>query len=67
MPLTGEEIRANLTHFVARWSIRDGYENGEAQLFLSELFACYGQDLATVAKFEQFAPHPRCGPNAPIT
>jgi hypothetical protein len=54
MALTGEEIRANLTHFVARWSVRDGYEKGEAQLFLNELFACYGQDLATVAKFEQF-------------
>lgn len=54
MALTGEEIRANLTQFVARWSVRDGYEKGEAQLFLNELFACYGQDLATVAKFEQF-------------
>jgi hypothetical protein len=54
MTLTGEEIRANLTHFVARWSVRDGYEKGEAQLFLNELFACYGQDLAAVAKFEQF-------------
>jgi hypothetical protein len=54
MALTGEEIRANLTHFVARWSVRDGYEKGEAQLFLNELFTCYGQDLATVAKFEQF-------------
>lgn len=54
MPLTGEEIRANLTHFVARWSVRDGYEKGEAQLFLNELFACYGQDLATVARFEEF-------------
>jgi hypothetical protein len=28
MPLTGEEIRANLTRFVARWSVRDGYERG---------------------------------------
>ena len=54
MALTGEEIRASLTRFVARWSVRDGYEKGEAQLFLNELFACYGQDLAAVAKFEQF-------------
>lgn len=54
MPVTGEEIRASLTHFVARWSVRDGYEKGEAQLFLNELFACYGQDLAAVASFEQF-------------
>jgi hypothetical protein len=54
MAVTGEEIRANLTHFVARWSVRDGYEKGEAQLFLNELFACYGQDLASVAKLEAF-------------
>ncbi len=54
MPLTGEEIRANLTRFVAHWSIRDGYERGEAQTFLTELFACYGQRLSDVAKFEQF-------------
>ena len=26
MALTGEEIRANLTRFVARWSVRDGNE-----------------------------------------
>ena len=54
MPLTGEEIRANLTRFVAHWSVRDGYERGEAQTFLTELFACYGQRLSDVAKFEQF-------------
>lgn len=54
MPVTGEEIRANLTRFVARWSVRDGYEKGEAQLFLNELFACYGQDLAAVASLEPF-------------
>ncbi len=46
MPPTGEEIRANLTRFVARWSVRDGYERGEAQTFLTELFACYGQRLS---------------------
>jgi len=54
MPLSGEEIRANLTRFVAHWSVRDGYERGEAQTFLTELFACYGQRLSDVAKFEQF-------------
>jgi hypothetical protein len=54
MPLTGEEIRANLTRFVARWSVRDGYEKGEAQTFLTELFACYGQRLSDVAEFERF-------------
>ena len=33
MPLTGEEIRANLTHFVARWSVRAGYEKGKRSSF----------------------------------
>ncbi|HET6571457.1 MAG TPA: hypothetical protein VFG58_08225 [Solirubrobacterales bacterium] len=47
MPLTGEEIRTNLTRFVAHWSVRDGYERGEAQTFLTELFACYGKRLPT--------------------
>lgn len=54
MPLTGEEIRANLTRFVAHWSLRRGYERGEAQTFLNELFACYGQRLSDVAEFERF-------------
>src|SRR3954447_4558914 len=54
MPLTGEEIRASLTRFVAHWSVRDGYERGEAQTFLTELFACYGQRLSDVAGFERF-------------
>ncbi len=54
MPLTGEEIRANLTRFVARWSVREGYERGEAQTFLTELFDCYGQRLSDVAEFERF-------------
>lgn len=54
MALTGEQIRADLNRFVARWSIRDGYERGEAQTFLTELFACYGQPLSDVAKFEHF-------------
>jgi MmeI, N-terminal domain/MmeI, helicase spacer domain len=54
MPLIAEEIRADLTRFVARWSVRDGYERGEAQTFLTELFACYGQRLSDVAQFERF-------------
>src|SRR6476661_8004008 len=54
MPLTAEEIRASLSRFVARWSVRDGYEKGEAQPFLIELFDCFGQDLADVARFEHF-------------
>jgi N-6 DNA Methylase len=54
MAITGEEIRANLTRFVARWSVRDGYERGEAQTFLTELFDCYGKRLSDVAEFERF-------------
>lgn len=54
MPLTSEEIRADLTRFVARWSVRDGNERKEAQTFLTELFACYGQRLSDVAEFEHF-------------
>jgi hypothetical protein len=54
MPISGEEVRANLTRFVARWSVRDGYERGEAQTFLTELFDCYGQRLSDVAEFERF-------------
>ena len=54
MPLTGEEIRASLTRFVARWSVREGNERSEAQTYLTELFACFGQRLTDVARFEQF-------------
>lgn len=54
MALTGDEIRASLTKFVARWSVREGNERGEAQTFLTELFECYGQRLSDIAKFEQF-------------
>ena len=38
MALTGEEIRARLSVFAARWSVYDGSERGEAQTFLNELF-----------------------------
>jgi hypothetical protein len=54
MPLTGEEISAILTRFVARWSVRDGYERGEAQTFLTELFDCYGQRLSQVTDAANF-------------
>lgn len=54
MAPTGEEIRANLTRFVARWSVREGNERSEAQTFLTELFQCFGQRLSDVAKFEHF-------------
>jgi hypothetical protein len=47
LPLTGEEIRARLTRFAASWSPYPGSERSGAQLFLNELFECYGQDLRT--------------------
>lgn len=53
MALTGEEIRARLAAFAARWSVYEGSERGEAQTFLNELFTCYGTDRSAVAKFEQ--------------
>jgi hypothetical protein len=37
--LTGEEIRAALTAFAARWSVYEGTERSEAQTYLNELFA----------------------------
>jgi hypothetical protein len=40
MPISGEEIRANLVRFVAGWSVRDGCERGEEQNFLTEFFDC---------------------------
>ena len=54
MPLNEEGIRAELTKLVARWSVKEGNERQEAQTFLIELFACYGQRLDDVATFEQF-------------
>lgn len=56
MALTEEEIRANLTRFVARWSVKEGNERQEAQTYLIELFACFGRQLDDVATFEQFTP-----------
>lgn len=46
--LTGEEIRARLTAFAARWSLYDGSERSEAQTFLNDLLECYGSDRRTV-------------------
>jgi hypothetical protein len=52
--LTGEEIRQRLVEFAAEWSVYDGSERAEAQTFLNELFACYGQDRQAVgARFEE--------------
>ena len=53
MPLTGEEIRARLTAFAARWSVYDRSERAEAQTFLNELFECYGTRRIDVATFEE--------------
>jgi hypothetical protein len=50
--LTGEEIRARLTAFAARWSVYEGSERSEAQTFVNELFECYGQKRSDVAIFE---------------
>jgi len=52
VPPTGEEIRARLTAFAARWSVYEGSERSEAQTFLNELFACYGTERPAVAWFE---------------
>ena len=51
--MTGEEIRARLTAFAARWSVYEGGERAEAQTFLNELFECYGIRRSDVARFEQ--------------
>ena len=50
--MTGEEIRAALTAFAARWSVYEGSERAEAQTFLNELFECYGTRRSDVADFE---------------
>jgi hypothetical protein len=51
--LTGEEIRARLTVFAARWSVYEGSERSEAQTFINELFECYGTRRTDVARFEE--------------
>ena len=51
--MTGEEIRARLTAFAARWSVYEGGERAEAQTFLNELFECYGTHRQDVATFEE--------------
>ena len=53
MALSGEEIRRRLQVFASRWSVYDRSERAEAQTFLNELFACYGQDRQAVATFEE--------------
>jgi hypothetical protein len=54
MAPTGEEIRARLTAFAAKWSVYDGTERAEAQTFLNQLFECYGTDREAVARFEPY-------------
>ena len=53
MALTGEEIRARLTAFAARWSVYEGTERAEAQTFLNQLFECYGTERGEFARFEE--------------
>jgi hypothetical protein len=54
VPPSGEEIRQRLVEFAAKWSVYDGSERAEAQTFLNDLFACYGQDRQAVgARFEE--------------
>lgn len=52
--MTGEELKRNLVDFARKWSLYDGTERAEAQTFLNELFAAYGQDRREVgARFEE--------------
>jgi hypothetical protein len=52
--MTAEEIKRNLVELARRWSLYNGTERAEAQTFLNELFAAYGQDRYEVgAHFEQ--------------
>lgn len=54
MALSAEQIRRRLVDFAAKWSVYEGSERAEAQTFLNELFACYGQDRQTIgARFEE--------------
>jgi len=53
MALSGDEIRHRLSTFAAKWSVYTGSERSEAQTYLNELFACYGQDRSEVARFEE--------------
>lgn len=54
MPLSAESIRQNLVAFGEKWSLYQGSERAEAQTFLNELFACYGQNRQAVgARFEE--------------
>lgn len=45
MPPNGEEIRARLAAFAARWLPYTGSERSGAQTFLTELLGCYGQPV----------------------
>lgn len=55
MARSGEEIRAALIKFAAKWGRYAGSERGEAQTFLNELFECYGSNRQTAgAVFEDF-------------
>jgi hypothetical protein len=62
--VTAEEIKRNLVEFARKWSLYDRSERAEAQTFLNELFAAYGQDRYEVgARFEE----PQAGDGVPVT
>lgn len=52
--MTAEDIKRSLVEFARKWSLYNGSERAEAQTFLNELFAAYGQDRYEVgARFEE--------------
>ena len=54
MPLSADEVRANLAKFVVAWRDYSGSERAEAQTFLNDLLACYGTARKEVgARFEE--------------
>lgn len=54
MALSDQEVRDRLTRFAADWEPYSGGEREEAQTFLNELLACFGQERRQVASFEHF-------------
>lgn len=47
-----EEIRSASARFVANWRDAEGYERGQAQEFVRELFECFGIPPARITAFE---------------
>lgn len=48
-----EEIRLAAARFAADWGDAEGYERGQAQEFVRELFGCFGIPSARITAFEQ--------------